>query len=280
MTDLTDLWPISKDMVEPPIMKTVDEGGAALMDKRRRSYARDGKTYAFDVETYRKALKSWAAEQGLGLGEARSKLGSAIHVSESTLRSWSRGINAPDDEGRIRSLEKAMGLGEGYLLKEKVGEDMDKFTDAQKASISRIYQAVSNFVYMFEETDGCAWKDYEVPAGSYAATCVNPAPAYGDGTFRFEGTDLACMAYNWTLHVTENEWVYLGSHPIYGELNAFFEGPLSDMWVGKTNPDYRFEDSLMQAEDAEPVDPNDPSVPWRESEFVMKQLRDLIAKYL
>lgn len=173
-----------------------------------------------------------------------------------------------------------MGLGNGYLLKEEAGEDMDKFTDAQRASVSRIYQAVSNFVYMFEQTDSCARKDYEVPAGSYAAVCVNPAPANGDGTFRFEGTDLACMAYNWTLHVVENEWVYLGNHPIYDELDAFFEGPLSDMWVGKTNPDYVMEELPMMAADSGPVDPDDLNVPWRASEFAMKQLRDLIGKYL
>lgn len=220
--------------------------------------------YDFDSHTFRDLFRRWASSKGCTLTKAYERLGSSVSTSPPTVRAWCDGTNAPADIERVGEIAEALGLDDkGRILTEIRSRDMNKPSEPQVESLSRGYKAISDFVYMFEETDACAWKSYKIPDGSYAARYMSPEITYGRSDFVYEGSDLACMAFNWTCHVLENEWVRLGMHPIYSELGEFLDGPLCDLWNGKTDPDYMFENLPAMAADAGSGDQDEPNVHWR-----------------
>lgn len=147
--------------------------------------------------------------------------------------------------------------------------------ERQRDAVSRIYREVADFLYLFDHTDGGAWKNYKVFSGSRFSQFVTPKPCYpGDelGSYA-DGADLMGAAWDWVLHALEREWTALGNHPLYSELAQFTDEDLLDVWNGKTNTEYRFEPD-------EDDEHNAHQQPNNESYLALKKCRDIIAPYL
>ncbi|MBQ9042129.1 MAG: hypothetical protein IJ111_04870 [Eggerthellaceae bacterium] len=230
-----------------------------------RAYEIGGKRYRFDHHTFNRAFKRRAKEGGRSLEQYAGDIGEAVHVSEKAVKAWRYGNNAPGGIEIVDVLAHAMGVEKGAFLIGEEGCEMKRLTEAEHGAVMRVYAAVSDFMYMLDHTDGCVWKGYRVFPGSPWCEYLTPSTDYGEGPCAvLDGTDLACAGHDWVCHVLDREYAALGGHPVYGELAAFMDGPLLDIWNGKTDPDYRFHGGEGSA----------PS-----TELAEKQLLEIIARY-
>lgn len=195
-------------------------------------------------------------------------LGEAVFVSPKTVNAWRYGQNSPGDAMLVESLSAQLGEDvRTFLVEEEEGE-MRKFDERQKDAALRVYAAVSDFLYMLDQTDGCVWKGYRIAPGSPWASYLPPSPSGAGDVLVIDGADLARAGHGWVLHVLERECVVLGAHPAYSNLYELIDGSLLDLWDGRTDPDSRFH----LAEDG--------GEPAPTAAAVEKAAREIVAKYL
>lgn len=181
------------------------------------------------------------------------------------MKAWRYGNNAPGGIEIVSGLARAMGDEMSMFLIEEEGCGTMRLTKAERNAVMRVYAAVSDFLYMLDHTDGCVWKAYRVFLGSPWCEYLAPSTDYGEGPCAvIDGTELACAGHDWVCHVLDREYAALGRHQVYGELAAFMDGPLLDIWNGKTDPDFRFHGGES---------------PRTTAELVEKQLLEIIGRY-
>ena len=230
-----------------------------------KTYEIDGRRYGFDHLTFDRAFRRCAKEKLRNLGQFARDVGGKVHASDKAVNAWRYGDNAPSDLEIIRDLADIVGVELGALLFEKECDDMTRLTEEERQAIIRVYREVSDFLYMLDRTDGCVWKSYKVVPGSPWCKYLTPSPDYGEGQcVVIDGPELADAGYDWVCHALERECAILGGHPVYGELVEFADGPLLEIWDGKTDPDYRFH-------------PHDE--PGLTTEIVEKGIREILGKY-
>lgn len=201
---------------------------------RTRTYDISGNKYRFDFYAFGIAFRSRAKQKKMKYTEYETMLANAIPVSPATVHAWRMRKNAPGDIDLVRKVAAIMDAGvENFLIRLEGENEMAKLTESERAAVSRVYSAITDFLFMLDNTDGCVWKSYKVPMGSpYNAYLLPDADAAltGASPSELSGTELADAGYDWTCHALEREWVVLGQHPIYEEIAAFMNGTMYDIF--------------------------------------------------
>ena len=257
-----------------------------MTDARTQTYEVDGDTFRFDFDAFAIAFSSRAKLGRKKIAEYEGMLADAVSVSPATVHAWRMRKNAPGDIDLVRKVEAFMSAEpDAFLAPLKGDDDMNKLSDCERAAVSRVYSAITDFLFMLNNTDGCVWKSYKVPEGSpYSAYLLPDADAALTGTSPSElsGTELADAGYGWTCHALEREWVVLGQHPIYEEIAEFMYGTMNDIYDGKTDPDYRFHYSgrYENPEDEPWEGYGEHYAGWIDQEQAYAEIREIIGKYL
>ena len=233
-----------------------------------KTYVISGKRYRFDRVAFDRSFRGAARARGLSLERLAVELGEAVFVSSKTVKAWRYGPNSPGDAMLVEGLSAQLGEDVRTFLVEEGADDMRKLDERQKDAALRVYTAISDFLYMLDQTDGCVWKGYRIAPGSPWASYLPPSPGGPGGAPVIDGADLARAGHSWVLHVLERECVVLGAHPAYSDLCELVDGPLLGLWDGRTDPDLRFH----------PAEGDDAPAPTVVA--VEKAAREIVSKYL
>lgn len=183
-------------------------------------------------------------EKGVSVSAMERQMGDAVGVTSDAVHQWRFEKSAPGDIETVRRIEGFLGLAPGDLLCDIRGGNMERLTDRQRDAAARIYAEIEDYVLAFSQSDGFVWKNYVIKDGSPFAKYLISFDAMHDpercACFK-DGVDFADAAWTYLMHALDREWVNLAEHPLFPELEAYIDGPLLDMWNGKTDPDYRFE---------------------------------------
>ena len=244
--------------------------------KQVRTYMVDGKKYSFYFPLFKKSFKVKANRERAGIQFLEERLGKAVGVTAEAVHQWRFGRSAPGDLAMVESVEHFLGLKSGELLFATKEESMDRLTDRQRDSVAGIYREVEDYLLLFEQSDGFVWHNCRVKAGSPYIKYVTTSNEYaedGETIVFAEGADYAEAAWKYVLHALDREWVELGNHPIFDELQTFADEQLLAIWNGKADPSYRFE-----------PDDSDDDMASRdicyEAELARKALREIVSRYL
>ena len=244
--------------------------------KQVRTYMVDGEESAFYLPLFKKSFKAKAEQEKVGILSLEESLGKAVGVTAEAVHQWRFGRSAPGDLAMVEGVEHFLGLKSGDLLFATKEESMDRLTDRQRDSVAGIYREVEDYLLLFEQSDGFVWNNYRVKSGSPFIKYVTTSNEYaedGETIVFAEGADYAEAAWKYVLHALEREWVELGNHPIFDELQTFADEQLLAIWNGKTDPDYRFE----------PDGPDDDMTrraAGYDAELARKALREIVSRYL
>ena len=268
--------------------------------KDTQSYEVDGVLKDFDFMVFRAAFDARLKKSELNKTMLEEALARAASVERSTVHNWRGRRNSPSSLDIVRLVAEFLEVTPGDLLTDQKEQAVEKLTDSQRDAVAKVYRDIEDYLYLFTKSDGFVWRDYRIDGGSpYAkyitafadesAWAKSDAERRGgyvsDKTLQLmiykaarghifeEGADLAEAGYDWVCHSLEREWVELGGHPVYDELGEYIESALLEIWVGKTDPDYRFE---PQDENDDMLD-REPSV---EAARALKGVREIIGRYL
>ena len=196
------------------------------------------------------------------------ELCATVHVGPDTVKAWRYGRNAPGDLDTVAAIAEFFGVDVNTLLIEVKEEKMDKLEGKQLDAVSRVYKEIEDYAYLMDNIDMRFGENckYRVKDGSmyakYTTYWIDDPSEVRD--FGFDGQyDLADRGQRWVSHALEREWVYLGSHPIYGELAEFIDETLWRLWDKE-------HDMEAAARDGRLIWPG----------LAIKDAREIIGKYL
>ena len=270
--------------------------------KGMQPYEVDGVLKGFDFDFFRAAFEGMHKKhkEEFNKTQLEESLAKSVNVEPSTVHNWRGRRNSPATLEIVYQIADFLGIRPQELLTDHKEQSMDKLSDSQRKSIANVYRDIEDYLYLYVKSDGFVWRDYKVmeggPYAKYVATytdesawakrdAMREAGYISDETLQVmiyratkghvfkEGADLAEAGYDWVLHSLEREWVELGNHPIYAELEEYLDEALLEIWNDKTDPDYRFEP--LDKDD----DMSDRSTSL-EAARALKGVREIIGKYL
>lgn len=190
----------------------------------------DNDAYYFNFEKFIELFNRWRSKKKLHVGNLEEELAKCVNKDTSTIHNWRYKTSGPSDIDTIKLISSFFEISDyKTLLIDKVGkEKIDmKLSDLQILSIKRVYDAIIDFLYEFEKSNGFNdyWFDLDIHPQSRES----------------ELYDMAVASVEKVELVLKKEYCFLGKTKIYIELMDFVYNDLYDIFDGKLSYAYRFE---------------------------------------
>ena len=141
-----------------------------MAEDNTRTYERDGIRLKFDFDAFTIAFISRAKLNKKKIGEYEAMMADSVSVTASTVHAWRMRKNAPGDLEIVGLIADFMNADADNFLLQEEDKDMGKLTESQRGAVARVYSAITDFLFMLNNTDGCVWHAYSVPPGSPCST--------------------------------------------------------------------------------------------------------------
>ena len=201
-----------------------------------RFFEHEGRVVIFDHKAFRRLFDKAARANG-GIGAYETSMAQSLCVTAEAVHNWRMGTNGPGDIERIEEIAAFLGVRANSLMKDREEKPMvEPLKDYERAALSRVYVKVFDFLCLYSDTDGFVWKTYDTSEmhGAFFRQFGTVANLRS-----IERSDLAYESFEDVVRALEREYVNLGHHPLYAQLDEFIEGTLLKVFDGKLDPDYR-----------------------------------------
>lgn len=221
------------------------------MSEKRRSYIFESEEYIFDFKAFQDLLLQYKRCKGItSKMELYKDIADRTKVGESTIRSWIRGVNAPNKLEDIKKIAEVLGVKNwGLLVKKTMNNRLickditQSITDRQRESLKKIYNYILEFLDDFVETKGFCdcWKIVTKP--EYQDILMNKT-LKGKDVVRLCKTELYDYGETKIDKLTKlihREYLDLYRiDTIYKDLLEYVEYDLFDTFNGKFSYEYRY----------------------------------------
>ena len=208
-----------------------------MSSKGTTTYVVNGvqKKFYFPMFKLRFEAKSKEAGGNRNVSETEERLAEYVGVSQAAVHSWRNQKSAPGDPQIVKGIEEFLELEPGDLLFTALEDGMNKLDGQQREAVSRVYRDLEDYLYLVDSSVLEFEGSFHVGEGSvyanYFPVYLDFGEAVGKGTTIDDGTALKAAGINWVKHSLRREWVMLGSHPVYVELEQFLERVLMDVMM-------------------------------------------------
>lgn len=157
------------------------------------------------------------------------KLSEHVNKSTDSIHNWRFKLNGPSDLDTVKLIASFFEINDyKVLLKDKEKNySMEKFNDLQMLSLKRIYDAIIDYLEIFQKSNG--FNDYWFE--------IKEEPSEREDILY----DIAMKEVEKVQLIYKKEYMLLKNSKIYEELGSFIYNDLYDIFDGKLSYAYRFE---------------------------------------
>lgn len=197
----------------------------------------DGKEYQFCFDEFNNQFNVYKNTNGKMVKEVEEKIAEKANVSQSAVHQWKYEKNGPSEIEMIKAIADLFGIKNYKIFLRERSNIVKNWTEKQENSVKRVYDAVIDFLFEFEQTMG--FNDLYVDIkNKYNSEGINISDKnIVDEIYRYADRKL-----NEVHNVLRKEYFYLCGFSIYEELSAYMYNDLSDIYWGKCSYAYRFEE--------------------------------------
>lgn len=197
--------------------------------RNTRTYGIGGVSYGFATDAFRDLLHERATSTGQTMRATQAVLADAVAVSASTAHAWYVGQNAPADVHVVIDVARFLHVAPVTLLETRGHGMSERLTERQTESVDRIWRAlVGDLLPAVDAT--CSRDGFEawfMPEAMREHVKMTKGPEVA----QFVGVLSRHGGPHGIARMLREEWVWLGTHPIYDELAAIVYGPLEDLYA-------------------------------------------------
>lgn len=203
------------------------------MAVKTRTFDYEGRQVRFSYDCFRLRFNAYKEHRELTRTELKNRIASECCVSESAVNNWLCKKNGPGDMETIKIIADVLETSVDDLIvkaddKEGTDIEMGYLSDRQREAVRRIYAGITTFLDEFQSSDGF---------GNYYCLGVYDIKINN----RDEMYEMIDKKINNLLLLLKCEYLDLQNCGIYTELYDFIEGDLIDIYDGKVDYAYRFE---------------------------------------
>ncbi len=201
------------------------------MSKETRVFCVDGINMQFNSDSFNNYFMSIKKRDEVKIQTFESKIGDILGVTRDAVHSWRFGQNGPADIEIIKQLAEYLNIPDyKILLKKRSSAVVTQITERQKDSLKKIYDAVIDYLNLFDETDGFnnLWH-------VYAANGV-PTNKIESKLYAFAEDEQTKV-----IRVLQKEYIVLHKLDLYPLLEEYVNDFLGDIYNEKLSYAYRFE---------------------------------------
>lgn len=201
------------------------------MEKKTKIYKVDGINMQFDSETFEKVFKRKRKKDNVTVQELETNIGEYVHVSRDAVHSWRFYQSGPATMDIIKELSEFFEF-KNYkiLLKEVKNDQVKQITERQKDSLKIIYDAIIDFLILFDETDGFNNLWYEFVRSGV------PAEKVENKLYEFAEDQQTKI-----IRALQKEYIILHKLDLYPQLEEYVNDDLCNIYNEKLSYAYRFE---------------------------------------
>lgn len=201
------------------------------MKKETKRFTIDGKYMQFDSTSFKRFFDAKRKKLEKSVLEYEMELGDVLNVSNSAIHNWRFGTNGPSDVKTIKQLADTLEISDYQLLLKDGKEHIAmQISERQKDSLKRVYDAVMDFLELFNQTDGFNnwWLDLY---------------RKGMDPKRIERklNEMAEDEQHKVEFVLMKEYIELHNLPVYSQLEEYVSEDLGNTYDQKLSYAYRFE---------------------------------------
>ena len=189
----------------------------------------DNYTHYFNFDIFREIFNNKIIKEKIAKNKLENDLANYVNKSKEAIHNWRFQKNGPSDLDTIKLIASYFKLSNyKLLLKESEGSNMPSdLTEIQIMSLKRIYDAIIDYLDMFDKTDG--FNDY------WFETDINPKERKG------YLCDKAINEVEKVILVYKKEYILLRNTKVYNDIGNYIYNDLYDIFDGKLSYAYRFE---------------------------------------
>lgn len=201
------------------------------MQKDTKVFNIDGKSMQFDSVSFKAIFSAKCKKLCMKVLDYENELGDSLSVSSNAIHNWRFGMNGPSDVETIKQLAVCLEIADYMLLmKNGKGKTVMQISERQKDSLKRIYDAVIEYLDLFQRTDG--FNDY-----------WHQFSGRGDELEQIENMlyEIAEKEQHKVELILAKEYIEIHKLPVYGQLEEYVCDDLCETYNGKLSYAYRFE---------------------------------------
>lgn len=228
-----------------------------MSNKKSTVFVVEEQMYQFDFGSFKRYFDGYRKMKKKKVGELELQLADEIGLSKETIHGWRCRKHGPSDLEMIKKLAELLQVKDWQVMLKAVDDGGNNMglNDKQKESLKRVYDAIMDFLFEFERTDG--FNDYW---SDYVALGVKDVEEK-----LIEVVDEKIAAIDLVLN---KEYFYLGEHRVFEELAEYVGDTLNSIVDGKLSYAYRFE-----------VVPDEQPSTMEDYDMAMRTILTIIDKY-